>query len=239
MGPYAIAVTGTRFSVRWDPATGDIGVDMLDGSVTVQGPGVGAPVGLRVGQRFRANRSGAYAIEGSSGPPSRVEAIAGAASRGLATAPAGHTRAAPASSASRASSTREALACDWTDLVARGRFDDTLREARALGVDAVLDECPTGSLFALADAARYRGQFTLATRTLETIRVRSPEQAGRAAFFLGRVEEARGDFQSAAHWYSEAASRSRQPDFAEEAKLAGARVSKRMGLPPSRSHVDP
>jgi tetratricopeptide (TPR) repeat protein len=118
--------------------------------------------------------------------------------------------------------------CRWDDLVASGRFELIIREARASGVDRVLAACPASSLFALADAARYRSEFDLSRRSLLAIRRRSPADAGKAAFLLGRVEEARGNYELALRWYSEAANARQAAAFVEEARAAEQRVSKRI-----------
>ena len=65
-----------------------------------------------------------------------------------------------------------------------------------MGVDRMLTECPAGSLFVVADAARYRSDFDLSRSVLLAIRRRIPLDAAKAAFFLGRVEEALGHTRS-------------------------------------------
>jgi tetratricopeptide (TPR) repeat protein len=87
----------------------------------------------------------------------------------------------------------------------------------------------------LADAARYLGKFELARSTLLAIRKRSPADTGKAAFFLGRLEEARGNLALALGWYAQAMEGNPEPHFAQEAKAGEARIAKRM-----RSHdADP
>lgn len=224
VGPYTVKVTGTRFGVSWDPGLGEIRVDTLEGSVTVDGPGVTAPVAVAGGQQFRASTRSDPATGGRRSAPPPEEPLA-------VTPPPtpGDVAGVPKSSRVAGSSrSMKSGACRWDNLVSSGQFDVLLGEVRAMGIDQALTECPAGSLFSIADAARYRGDFELSRRTLSVIRRRSPSDAGKAAFFLGRVEEARGNYELALRWYSEAAEARQGPAFVSEARAAKARVSKRI-----------
>ena len=229
VGPYAVQVTGTRFNVTWDPDNGDFGVTLLDGAVAIRGPGISAPIALQVGQLFRANKAGSYTVQrqpqvapvSPAGEPPAAEAAA-LASNGM--------RVASAAGVERATSRlhHDRPACDWAGLVSKGQFAATVARAQALGIDTALSECPPRSLFALADAARYLGKFELSKSALLTIRKRSPDDTSKAAFFLGRLEEARGNLESALGWYAQAMEGNPQPNFAQEAKTGKARIVKRM-----------
>lgn len=223
VGPYTVKVTGTRFKVSWDPDLGEIRVDTLEGSVTVEGPGVSAPVAIAGGQKFHATTTRDVAPSGRGATPPPEEPLA------VTTSPSPEDAAAPKSN--RVASPSRPLrsgACRWDNLVSRGKFDLLLGEVRAMGVDQALTECPASSLFSIADAARYRSDFDLSRRALAMIRRRSPSDAGKAAFFLGRVEEARGNYELALRWYSEASGARQGPAFVSEARVAKARVSKRL-----------
>jgi transmembrane sensor len=222
VGPYTVKVTGTRFKVTWNPDLGEIRVDTFEGSVTVEGPGVSAPVAIAGGQQFHATRSdGAGSGPRAAPPPEEPLAVTTSPAPGDAVAPRSNRVASP-------SRPLRTGACHWDNLVSRGQFDLILGQVRAMGIDRALAECPVGSLFSIADAARYRSDFDLSRRALSMIRRRSPSDAGKAAFFLGRVEEARGNYELALHWYSEAAEARQGPAFVSEARAAKARVSKRM-----------
>lgn len=52
-GPFEVRVAGARFELDWDPALEVLEVDLLDGSIEVEGP-LGGAVSVRAGQRFRA-----------------------------------------------------------------------------------------------------------------------------------------------------------------------------------------
>jgi hypothetical protein len=267
VGPYIVQVTGTHFGASWDPDSGDVGVDLLDGSVTIRGPGIAAAVSLQVGQRFRANRSGSYTVQTRPAteaiapaqpsdarapepafpaprakplpwkPSERSHAFARAGSIGQNPAP--QVRPSSPYEAAATGSRQEKPSCDWAGLVSSGQFEATLAQARRLGLDNALVDCPTRSLFALADAARYQGKFDLSRRALMAIRKRSPDDASKAAFFLGRLEEARGDSEAALVWYSRAMQGKTDLQFVEEAKAGKARVGKRLGAAPSQPSGSP
>ncbi len=236
IGPYVVQVTGTHFSASWDPDAGDVGVDLLDGAVTVRGPGIVAPIVLQVGQRFRANKAGSYTVEASGAvaalpePPNEAPAAHVVSPTAKARRPISQAATGPS---------RDKPTCDFVGLVSSGQFDATLALARTMGVETAFAECPTRSLFALADAARYQGQFDLSRRALMAIRKRSPDDAGKAAFFLGRLEEARGNLETALGWYAQAMQGKTEPQYFEEAKAGRERVGKRtLAAParPSRTH---
>jgi tetratricopeptide (TPR) repeat protein len=92
----------------------------------------------------------------------------------------------------------------------------------------------------LADAARYLGDFELSKSVLTNLRKRSPDDASKAAFFLGRLEEARGNLELALDWYAQAMEGSPEPHFAQEAKAGKARIARRMrSLDAHPAHTDP
>jgi ferric-dicitrate binding protein FerR (iron transport regulator) len=235
VGPYFVQVRGTHFNVRWNPDLGDVEVDLLDGAVTIGGPGIVAPVALEVGQQFRANKSGSYTVQRQqqSITPSPTEPKEPVMNEPAAASPRGR-RVATASPAEpgAAASKPEKLGCDWLGLVSNGQFEATLAQARVLGIGAALTDCPPRSLFALADASRYLGNFELSRKTLIAIRKRSPNDASKAAFFLGRLEEARGNSEAALGWYSHAM-QGGEPQFVAEAKAGKARLLRRHSLLPS------
>ena len=116
----------------------------------------------------------------------------------------------------------------WEELLASGQFQAIVAEARAMGVDRMLTECPASSLFVVADAARYRSDFALSRNALLAIRRRSPLDAAKASFFLGRVEEALGHYEIALRWYSEAVDGRLDSVFLPEARAAKLRVAQHL-----------
>lgn len=237
IGPYVVQVTGTHFSASWDPDAGDVGVDLLDGAVTVRGPGIVAPIILQVGQRFRANKAGSYTVE-TGGAAAALPEPPGEAPLPQTASPTPKTRRVSAPAAT-ASGRPEKPTCDFVGLVSSGQFDATLAHARTMGIETAFEECPVRSLFALADAARYQGQFELSRRALMAIRKRSPDDSGKAAFFLGRLEEARGNFETALGWYTQAMQGKTEPQYFEEAKAGKGRIGKRTTAAPTRPSRTP
>jgi hypothetical protein len=222
LGPYVIQVIGTRFSATWNPDTGDMGVDLTEGAVAVAGPGISSPITVQSGQRFRANQVGNYNVQ--SRPTAEPAAPVAGPLVPAAAAPAKPRQA--LAEIPRASPPHERPTCVWTGLVSRGQFADVVAAAQAVGLETALALCPVPSLFALADAARYQAKFDLSKDALLSVRKRAPEQAGKAAFFLGRLDEARGNFASALAWYTHAMESNRGTSFQQEAKAGRARMAK-------------
>ncbi len=242
VGPYVVEVTGTRFNVTWDPDAGDVGIDLIEGAVEVSGPGISTPLRLQMGQQFRANQAGSYGVERRQAAPVSVAAATGPSGRDLSAVPLKAPRVASLAGTERGGSPSAPAkpACDFAGLVSSGQFEATVSAAQRLGIDTTLAECPTRSLFALADAARYLGRFDLSKSTLLAIRKRVPEDRCKAAFFLGRLEEARGNLELALSWYAQAMEGRVDPQFAEEAKAGKARITKRIrSVDPQSSHVGP
>ena len=92
----------------------------------------------------------------------------------------------------------------WEDRVLSGEFGVVIHEARRRGVDRVLARENAGNVMALADAARYTGDYSLAHKALLAVRSRFPHTAPaqRAAFLLGRIaEDQHGNLGKALDWY--------------------------------------
>jgi len=108
----------------------------------------------------------------------------------------------------------------WSEAVASGNWDAILADADRAGVREILDGASSEALFALADAARYRGRLDLAREALLAQRRRfsSSARASDAAFLLGRVEEVSGeDPARALRWYDEYLARAPAGTYASEA----------------------
>lgn len=94
---------------------------------------------------------------------------------------------------------------DWSNAMARGQWARIVRDAEQQGISTVLTTASVEELFTLANAARYRQRSALARDALLALRWRFPAsaRATEAAFLLGRVAEARGEFEQALTWYDE------------------------------------
>jgi hypothetical protein len=217
-GPFEVTVTGTVFTVSWDPMDEQFELRLRHGSVVVRGPVSAGEIALRTGQRLLVNLAKAESVI-SEMQPGTDEAVAPAApssepqpsaTGGKPTMP----RPSPASMARLGSDRR------WSDDLARGHWDRILVEAKRMGIDAALAKASSEDLFALADAARYRRQPDLARAALLAERRRFPDSPRSldAIFLLGRVEELRerGATQ-AITWYDEYLTRAPAGPFVGEA----------------------
>ncbi|NUP11063.1 MAG: FecR domain-containing protein [Polyangiaceae bacterium] len=201
-GPYVVRVTGTAFDVAWSPSEGAFVVAMRQGSVVVEGPLTPAGVSLRAGQHLVVARDGVMRM-GEGTPPTLAELavassdavalVSSAAPVVVSRAPSAPAEAPPSSSVpaiatSVAPSDRPA---SFAKLVAEGRYAQVVTAARGRGLEWVAESASLEELVALADAARYEKDGTLARAALEAERKRfATTQAGRnATFLLGRLAE--------------------------------------------------
>jgi hypothetical protein len=210
VGPFLVTVTGTVFTVSWDPLSEEFDLRLREGSVVVSGPVSAGEIALRAGQRLVANLAKVETViteetpeQASSDPPSAPLAPA-ATSPGL-QPPA--PRPSPVPVASKASRPGK-LAGDhqWSRKLARGQWDRILQDAEHIGVEATLGEASSEDLLALANAARYRHRSDLARSALLAERRRFPDspRSLEVIYLLGRVEESweTGTTQAIA-WYDE------------------------------------
>jgi ferric-dicitrate binding protein FerR (iron transport regulator) len=205
VGPFLVTVTGTVFTVAWDPVSEEFDLRLQEGNVVVSGPVSAGEIALRAGQRLVANLAKVQTTEetpeqASSKPPSAPPASA--------VTPPGLQPSAPGQSPAPFAYTAARLAGDrqWSRKLARGQWDRILQDAKRFGVEATLSEASSEDLFALANAARYRHRLDLARSALIAERRRFPAspRAIESTYLLGRVEESReaGTAQAIA-WYDE------------------------------------
>jgi ferric-dicitrate binding protein FerR (iron transport regulator) len=216
-GPFEVTVTGTRFTLAWDPTAEQISVTMQEGSVEVDSPVGGSHFALRAGQRFRASLlDGTTKMDGVEAAPASAPP-AGASKPEFGALPSAHPAEA-GHAAPEGSATRES----WSALVRQGAFAAVVAAARSRGVDACFASCSGPDLRALADAARYTGQADLAQRSLLSLRERFPHTGNSAAagFLLGRIAESNGQVAGAEGWYAGYLSEAPNGEFAADA-LAG------------------
>jgi TolA-binding protein len=224
-GPFVVTVTGTVFSVSWDPASERFELVLQQGHVVVSGPG--GEIALRAGQHLVVNVPKAETVitgeppasapgAGTEVPPAAVTVTLGppampgaAVARRAAFGPSTSPRAAKVNGGRR-----------WAAEIARGSWDGILADVDREGVNATLENASSEDLFALADAARYRRRTDLARAALLAHRRRFPRapRAPDAIFLLGRVEElrAQGTPQAIA-WYDEYLAQAPTGAYAAEA----------------------
>lgn len=232
VGPFLVTVKGTVFTVSWDPLRERFELRLRRGRVVVSGPVSGGDIVLRDGQRLTVDLPSAQTLiseDRESAPAKNGTARVATSPTGAdfdspGPAPAqpdavatgrGRPGAAPAGKAVRAERPLR-----WSEAVASGNWDAILADADRAGVREILDGASSEALFALADAARYRGRLDLAREALLAQRRRfsSSARASDAAFLLGRVEEVSGeDPARALRWYDEYLARAPAGTYASEA----------------------
>jgi transmembrane sensor len=221
-GPFSVHVTGTHFTVRWDPETEAFAVHLLEGSVVVTGPLLGEGRAVSNGETLDVSVKDARfhlaANETSAAPPE----IAPMPSAAIAIAIA--DTAAPASPLLRASAAPSvvapAIAPTWRELTTAGRYADAWRRAESEGFDDLCRRASAPDLLALADAARFGGGSARAREPLTALRQRFPgtREAGLAAFLLGRIafDQAHAP-ADAARWFTTYLAEQPGGSFAAEA----------------------
>lgn len=228
-GPYEIQVIGTKFSTEWDPATQRLVVLLDEGSVRVVGSDIEDHVALKPGQRFEAAPRQAWKVTAQT----PIEVAADATSEQAVTdtnatpiAPESGTVASVNPSETRVPST---AGPNWTDLLRDGKNAEILSDAKKHGLAACYSTCSVPRLRALADAARYTGEVSIARDALTHLRSRSPGESARAGYLLGSLSEARGQAASALNWYNTYLSEAPNGPFAAEARAGKMRAYHALG----------
>ena len=218
-GPFVVSVTGTDFTVKWDPASEELAVKLRQGRVAVSGPIVGDELVLRPGQNLTVNLTKRETVISEDGADQASAASAAEAAASAAAAPAMRVATSAAASAASAPSAAPGVR-RWREALASGQWDRILADVERDGVDASLRTLSSDELFALADAARYRRRADLARSALLAQRERFPNssRALDAVFLLGRVEELRADGKPRAlQRYDEYLARAPNGTYAAEA----------------------
>jgi ferric-dicitrate binding protein FerR (iron transport regulator) len=215
-GAYLVSVTGTAFDVEFDPERRWLAIDLFKGSVKVSGPLIHGGLAMSAGQRLMVLPEDSLVLVQRDAPPAAAPAPAEPAGKADASAvlpsepeasdaslerPLPRASRRPRSQSGKPGAARGAES--WSQLVAAGRFDEVLRSAEQRTLERVTREAPFDDLQALADAARYARQNTVARAALIALRERfaTSTAAKEAAFFLGRLEESGGSSERALVWY--------------------------------------
>jgi hypothetical protein len=187
VGPFHVAVKGTRFSLEWDPATERFDFALEKGKVVITSACLGAERALVAGESLHAS----CRWQPADRPPSAAavpEAPSAAApeERPAAPEPAPSSRAgAPA----------------WRKLASAERYREALAAAERGGFAAECRRREAGDLLILGDVARLADSPGRAVQAYEAAR-RKRTAADRSAFGLGLVEfDQRHDYRAAATWF--------------------------------------
>jgi hypothetical protein len=206
-GPFLVAVHGTSFTVAWNPVDAVFDVRLESGAISVASPLAGPEIQLRMGQTLRVSLRDQTSTIGTTAA-SNVSSAPGAppvvvspspsivASPSLERPPA--VAPGPVSDSARWSHR------GWNAAVKENRSADVVADADRRGLAAVLERADSDDLWALADAARYGGRYSLADHALLAQRRRFPasDRAREAAFLLGRLHDDDQDGpEHALNWY--------------------------------------
>ncbi|HUJ63745.1 MAG TPA: FecR family protein [Kofleriaceae bacterium] len=199
VGPFEIAVTGTRFDVSWDDQAQVFLLVMHDGSVKVRGPTIEDRRVVVAGETLRVPLGPitASAPPRDTGPAADARAIAAATGAPAEVAPPPPPPRAPAPPRAPPDAPPPP---SWQDLAAGGDFHAALTAARA-GFDATCATASAGDVTALGDVARYAGDLAHAQQAYLAVRRRFPgPDAAAATFALARMAFQAPDDAQAIHW---------------------------------------
>jgi TolA-binding protein len=201
VGPFQVAVVGTRFDVSWDAAARVLELKLEQGAVLVSGGLFGEALEVRAGQRLRAFADHARvelsgAEEAQRTPPDE-DVTDGASPKPAPSADT--TRGRPSATTPSPASSLGPPA--WRALAATGKFRQALAAAEQAGFEAECRRSSGTDLLMLADAARLSGAAERAEQAYEAARRKLPG-GGRASYGLGLVAfDQRGDFSRAARYF--------------------------------------
>jgi hypothetical protein len=198
-GPYRVHVIGTQFELKWNPDTGGLEVEMDEGIVEVDGPGLAR-------QRVTTKQ--------------KLEAFAEPASASLyLEAPAAEGVEEPSRPTSRrvvrkakkdvevVAEKPRASGASWRQLADQGDSLGAMNAAEQAGFTWLANSMPRGDVLVLGDVARKAKQPARATEAWLAVRERFPGSvdAIKAALRLGHLAEEQRDVNGAVRWYERAA----------------------------------
>jgi transmembrane sensor len=211
-GPYSVHVTGTEFSVEWEPGSEYLAVEVDEGSVRIEGP-EGAIANLRAGDSLVRER-GKATIE-----PEPLDAVEQEPRE--ADPVALHTQPSSDDVLDEPEQAADPTIADKTDKPGDNKdkgpgwtsyFDDAdyatawqLLTEKPGGIFGEAQQASANTLLDLADVARFTKHHKDASELLEQLRTRFPgsDEAGEAAFTLGRIAADRGSLAQAAAFFEQ------------------------------------
>ncbi len=178
VGPFAVAVKGTRFDTGWDPVHEVFDLELHEGSVRVSGPTIEGEREVTSGVLRIALKIEEPSFDEPAPPPSSAPTAK--------TKPNAPSPAAPS----------------WRALSAEGRYADAMT-AVGSRFDSICESGSADDVVTLGDTARLSNDARRAKSAYEAVRRRFPSsaEAGLAAFALGRMAAHRADHREAARWF--------------------------------------
>jgi TolA-binding protein len=220
-GPFSVRVTGTKFSLSWDPDHERFSIHVTQGSVAVAGSVIGAERPVCAGETLvvsvpdrRLQLSNDQPAAASQQSATEIEAPAASALPNAAEA----SSASPPAEPSARSSSPSA----WRKLALQGELREAYASADVAGFEHTCEAANAADLLLLGDAARLARRPDRVIAALLQLRRRFPKdpRSAAAAFMLGKVVfERGGSDRSAATWF--ATSLREQPNGALAREAAG------------------
>ena len=184
-GPFRVNVHGTSFTVAWNPVEAVFEVRLASGSISVASPVAGPEIQMRAGQTLRVSlRDQSSTLAATSRQEGPAPAGGPAPSASLAPLPSAPTPSGPSESPRWSHR-------GWMAALSENGAADVIADADRRGLRTAIERADSEDLWALANAARYAGRYSLASQALNAHRRRFPssERSREAAFLLGRLHD--------------------------------------------------
>jgi hypothetical protein len=198
VGPFHVAVKGTRFSLRWEPETERFSFELEHGKVVITSPCLAGERALVAGESLEASCRWQ--------PADRPPVAAAASAPAPVAAPPVEVMApevAPVDEPAEAPRVRVSeRAPAWRKLASAQRYGEALAAAERGGFAAECRRRDAADLLLLGDVARLAGSPARAAQAYEAARRKRGATPDRSAFGLGLVAfDQRRDYRAAAAWF--------------------------------------
>jgi hypothetical protein len=192
VGPFEVAVTGTRFDVGWDETHRVFELVMHDGAVAVTGPTLDGKRVVVAGETLRVP------LEEPPAPAIPVDAAPIDAPVVVAPVEPVHV-VVPPRAIDAGVAPVDAHVASWQELAANGDFKGALASVHDR-FDEILASASSSELTTLGDTARYAGDLARAQQAYLAVRRRFATDAATATFALARMAFQAPDDAMAAKW---------------------------------------